>query len=275
MAAVSVPNPSVPPSSWRYAGDQLKRWRVKTGVTREQLGEAARYSPDTIKAMEQGVRMPTPQLLGAADALFQAEGLLSAAKEYLRREKFPARAVDFMEHEREARSIWWYEVTLIPGLLQTEDYVRALMAKHWPPLDQETLEQRVAARLERQVLLTGKSPVAASFVVFEAALRCRWGGVEMHREQLLSLTWDAQLPNVSLQVMPFDRAIPAAASGPMVLLESRELDRYAYSTGQSVSQLTSDPSVVSTHTERFGMIRTVALSPCESVAFIKRMVDEL
>ncbi|WP_308401360.1 helix-turn-helix transcriptional regulator [Streptomyces sp. AP-93] len=96
---MSVPNPAVPPA-WRYAGDQLKRWRLKAGVTREELGLAARYSPDTIKAMEQGVRMPTPQLLDAADALFRAEGLLSAAKEYLSRDKFPVRAHGFIELER-------------------------------------------------------------------------------------------------------------------------------------------------------------------------------
>ncbi|MBT2450486.1 helix-turn-helix domain-containing protein [Streptomyces sp. ISL-43] len=271
---MSVPNPPVP-ASWRYAGDQLKRWRIKAGVTREELGTAAKYSPDTIKAMEQGVRMPTPQLLDAADALFQAEGLLSAAAGYLRREKFPARAQDFMQREKGARSLWSYEVTLIPGLLQTEDYARALMANHWPPVDDETVEQRVAARLERQAILTGKPTVAFSFVIFEAALRCPLGGRDVHREQLVSLMWAAKLRNVSLQVLPFVRVMPAATIGPMVLMESHEHEYSAYSTGQSLSQLTSDPDIVSTHTERLGMIRATALDHRGSVAFIKRMVDEL
>ncbi|MCJ1678370.1 helix-turn-helix transcriptional regulator [Streptomyces sp. APSN-46.1] len=274
MAAVSVPNPAVPPA-WRYAGDQLKRWRLKAGVTREELGRAARYSPDTIKAMEQGVRMPTPQLLDAADALCQAEGLLSAAAGYLRREKFPARAQDFMQREREARSLWWYEVALIPGLLQTEDHARALIGNHCPTLDEGTVEERVAARLERQSLLYGSPPVNLSFVLFEAALRCEWGGREAHREQLVRLLAMGELRNVSLQVLPFERVIPAAVLGPMVLLETREHERLAFTEGPSVSQLTADPEVVSSHTERLSMIRAESLGAEESALFIKRMVDQL
>ncbi len=270
---MSVPNPSVPPSSWRYAGDQLKRWRVKAGVTREQLGEAARYSPDTIKAMEQGVRMPTAQVLDVADALFRAEGMLSAAKEYLSRDKFPARAVDFMAQEREAQSLWSYEVALIPGLLQTEAYARAVFTDHWPPVDDATIERRTAARLERQEILTQEPLVAFSFVIFEAALRCPLGGKAVFREQLLHLLDVATLRNVSIQVLPFERAPAVAAIGPMVLLESKEHDRFAYSTGQSMSQLTVDPDVVSSHAGRLSMIRAEALNAEESAVFIQRMVD--
>jgi transcriptional regulator with XRE-family HTH domain len=67
----------------------MKRWRTKANVSREELAAAANYSPDTIKSMEQGVRMPTHRVLDTADELCRAEGLLSAAKEYLQREKFP------------------------------------------------------------------------------------------------------------------------------------------------------------------------------------------
>ncbi|MBW5482578.1 helix-turn-helix domain-containing protein [Streptomyces bambusae] len=272
---MSVPNPAVPPQSWRYAGDQLKRWRVKSGISREELGLAAKYAPDTIKAMEQGVRMPTPQLLDAADALFQAEGLLSAAKDYLRREKFPARAADFMAHEREARSLSWYEVALVPGLLQTEAYARALIGNFSPTLAEATVEERVAARLERQALLASEPPVALGFVLYEAVLRCPMGGVETHREQLLRLLDVAERRNVSLQVLPYERATPAALGGPMVLLETREREWLALSDGQSISQLTADPRVVSSHMERLSMIRTEALGTQESAGFIKRMVNEL
>ncbi|MEU9554694.1 helix-turn-helix transcriptional regulator [Streptomyces fumanus] len=98
-------------------GNQLKRWRTKAHVSREQLAEAANYSPDTIKAMEQGVRMPTARVLDVADELCGAGGMLSAAKEYLSREKYPARVREFIEREKEAISLWWYEVMYVPGLL--------------------------------------------------------------------------------------------------------------------------------------------------------------
>ncbi|WP_309484198.1 helix-turn-helix domain-containing protein [Streptomyces himalayensis] len=224
------------PATWRYSGNQLKRWRTKANVSREKLGEASNYSPDTIKSMEQGVRMPTPRVLDVADELCHAEGLLSAAKDYLQREKFPRRSQDYMAREREACSLCWYEVALIPGLLQTKAYARELIGNHCPPLDEETVEQRVAARMERQELFSRKPPVALCFVVYEAVLR----GPYVGEEQLRHLLSMAQLRNVTLQVLSFAAAIPAAVMGPMVLLETRDRERFAYADGQFASDLTPD-----------------------------------
>ncbi|MEU6992870.1 helix-turn-helix transcriptional regulator [Streptomyces sp. NPDC046465] len=257
--------------TWRYSGNQLKRWRMKANVTREELGAAANYAPDTIKAMEQGVRMPTARVLDVADELCGAEGLLSAAKEYLQREKFPQRVQDFMDREQEALSLWSYEVALIPGLLQTEAYARALLGNRCPPVGEETVEERVSARLERQSILSRKPPVAISFVIYEAALNA----AQVDKAQLVRLLEASDLYNVSLQVLPYKRATSSALSGPMVLLETLEHERLALSEGQSVSQLTSDPDVVTAQSERLSMIRTVALSPAESAQFIERMVGDL
>ena len=270
MSVQYNPNSQPSPLAWRYSGNQMKRWRTKANLTREELAAASNYSPDTIKSMEQGVRMPTPRVLDVADELCHAEGLLSAAKEYLQREKFPARAQDFMIVEQQAISLWWYEVALIPGLLQTEAYARDLIGNRCPPLGDETVEDRVAARLERQSILTRKPPVALCFVLYEAVLRA--GPVD--KEQLHRLVEASRLRNLSIQVLPFERSIPSALLGQMVLLETKDHDRLAYTEGQSVAQLSGDPEVVNTQTERLSMIRTEALSSAESVRFIERMVDE-
>ncbi len=261
---------SQPPVAWRYSGNQMKRWRTRANVTREQLAEAANYSPDTIKSMEQGVRMPTPRVLDVADELCRADGLLSAAKDYLSREKFPARAQEFMEREKEAISRWSYEATLISGLLQTERYARTLIENRYPPLDEEVVEQRIDARLERQEILTRrKPPVGLSFVIYEAALRSPL----VDAEQLRRLLEVSRLRNVALQVLPFESGVPAALLGPMVLLETRGHERFAFAEGQFASELSADPGVVNRVTERLSMIRTQALSPAESARFIERMVD--
>ena len=274
VVAVSVqynPNSQPSPLAWRYSGNQMKRWRTKANLTREELAAASNYSPDTIKSMEQGVRMPTPRVLDVADELCHAEGLLSAAKEYLQREKFPARAQEFMEREKEATSLWWYEVTLIPGLLQTKGYARALIENRLPPLDEETVEERVAARMERQAILTHpKPPVALHFVIYEAALR----SPQVDTEQMQGLLKVFRLRNLVLQVLPFERAISDALMGPMVLLESRDHERFAFTEGPFASELSSDPEVVSRVTQRLSMIRAQALSPAESARFIERMVDQ-
>ncbi|MFD3931989.1 helix-turn-helix domain-containing protein [Streptomyces sp. NPDC058614] len=259
------------PVAWRYSGNQMKRWRTKASVSREELAAASNYSPDTIAAMEQGARMPTSRVLDAADELCQAGGMLSAAKEFLNREKFPPRAQDFMEREREAISRWSYEVTLVPGLLQTKGYARELIENRVPPLDEETVEERIAARMDRQAILTDrKPPVALSFVLYEAVLR----SPQVDAEQLRRLLEVSRLRNVVLQVLPFERAIPAALMGPMVLLETRDHERFAFTEGPFASELSADPDVVSRVTERLSMIRTQALSPAESARFIERMVDQ-
>ncbi|MBE4735246.1 helix-turn-helix transcriptional regulator [Streptomyces sp. ND05-3B] len=270
VRAVSAQYNSPSPVAWRYGGNQMKRWRTKANVSREELAEAANYSPDTIKSMEQGVRMPTPRVLDVADELCGAQGLLSSAKDYLQREKFPARAQDFMEREREAISRWSYEVALIPGLLQTQGYARTLIENRYPPLDEETVEARVAARLERQAILTErKPPVALSFVLYEAVLRSS----QVDAEQLRRLLEASCLRNVLLQVLPFDRAISAALLGPMVMLETRDHERFVFTEGPLASELSADPEVVNRVTERLSMIRAQALSPAESARFIERMVN--
>jgi transcriptional regulator with XRE-family HTH domain len=264
-------NNSQPPVAWRYSGNQLKRWRTKANVTREQLAAASNYSPDTIKSMEQGVRMPTPRVLDVADELCRAEGLLSAAKEYLQRERFPARAQDFMEREKEAISLWSYEVALVPGLLQTKAYARTLIENRYPPLGREIVEERIAARMERQEILTQrKPPVALCFVLYEPVLHSPYAD----REQLHWLLEVSRFRRVVLQVLPFERAITAALMGPMVLLETQDHERFAFTEGPFASELSADPGVVSRVTERLSMIRTQALSPAESAHFIKRMVDQ-
>jgi transcriptional regulator with XRE-family HTH domain len=274
VAAVSVQynsNSQPSPGTWRYSGNQMKRWRTKANVTREELGAAANYSPDTIKSMEQGVRMPTPRVLDVADELCRAEGLLSAAKEYLQREKFPARAQDFMEREKEAINLWWYEPLLIPGPLQTKSYARSLISNHVPPLDDDTIQERVAARVERQQIHTRTPLVGCSYMLYEAALR----GPYVDLDQLRSLLEVELLRNVTIQVLPYERARAVALLGGMVLLESKEHERLAYTEAPSASQLTADPDVVSAQIERLSMIHTIALDPEESAHFIERMVAKL
>jgi hypothetical protein len=174
-----------------------------------------------------------------------------------------------MEREKEATSLWTYEVSLVPGLLQTKGYARALIDNRIPPLDEETVEERIAARMERQSILTErKPPVGLSFVLYEAVLRAP----QVDAEQLGRLLEVGRLRNVVLQVLPFERAVPAALEGPMVLLETSDYERFAFAEGPFVSEMSADPGVVSRVTERLSMIRTQALGPDESACFIERMV---
>lgn len=261
------------PIAWRYCGHQFKMWRQEAGVSREDVGKESNYSPDTITSFERGVRRPTARLLDIGDELFGARGKLKAAAQYLEPERFPPRTQDFMDHEADAIALQSYETLLIPGLLQTEAYVQALLSAHYPPLDDETIESRVAARLERQQLLFRKPTAYFGFVFEEIVLRRPVGGSAAMREQCRRLLELGELRNVSVQVLPTDRGAHAGLNGPIVLIETPEREHYAYEEGQAVSVLHSGSKELSDLTQRFGMIRTQALSAEESARFIGKVAD--
>ncbi|MEU5050646.1 helix-turn-helix transcriptional regulator [Streptomyces sp. NPDC021096] len=263
------------PVNHRYFGSQFQLWRHDAGVSREELAEAVQYSVELIKSVEQGRRRVPARVAEIADEMFGARGKLKAGLSYLDNGKFPARSHDFMNLEREAVSFWSYENALIPGLLQTEEYARRLIEDRRPSLDDDVVEARIAARLERQQLLARKPRVDFCFVLYEAVLRAPLGGREAHKQQLQRLLSVAELRNVCLQVLPFAQVFSDALSGPMVLLETKENGRFALAEGQAMSNLSSGADEVRLLTERYGMIRAQALASGDSARFIERMVDEL
>ncbi|MCP3819043.1 helix-turn-helix transcriptional regulator [Streptomyces sp. A3M-1-3] len=261
--------------TWRYCGNQVKLWRTQAGVSREELGKEAGYEYETVKSMEQGRRRPTVRLLQIADQMCGATGKLVAAQEFLKPEPFPARSQEFMAAEAEAIALNWYEPLLIPGLLQTEEYARALISESCPPLDDETVTERVSARLRRQEALTRRTSTVFGFVVYEAALRTMVGGRGVMRRQLLRLVEVGELRNVSIQVLPMGRCSGVALNGPLVLLETPDHEQWAWAEGQKTSALYAEPGKVSALTQAHGMIRMNALSIAESMEFIGKVAEEL
>ncbi|WP_332262214.1 DUF5753 domain-containing protein [Kitasatospora mediocidica] len=171
------------------------------------------------------------------------------------------------------RGLSSYQNQLIPGLLQTEATARALFQAHWPPPDDETVEERVAARLERQRLLETKSKFF-NFVMEASVLSRRVGSAEDHKEQLLHLLTVGKQRNVVVQIVPSDVVHPGL-NGPFVLLETADHDRLAYEEGQAMGALYADPQRVSALTNRYAMILGQALSPEESARFISKLLEEL
>ncbi|MFF1477651.1 helix-turn-helix domain-containing protein [Streptomyces sp. NPDC058301] len=261
--------------AWAYCGDQVKRWREGAGVSRNDLCKAVGYQYEYVKSMENGRRKPTLRLLTVADEMCGAQGKLLAAHEYLKPEPYPARSQEYMQVEAEAVAVQWYEPLLIPGLLQTEEYARALISESCPPLDDETVEERVSARLGRQDALRARSSVVFGFTLYEAALRTMVGGRECMRRQLQHVMEAAELRNVPVQVVPMGRCSGLALTGSVVLLETPEHECLAYTEAQTTSALYADPVKVSELTQRHGMIRMHALSVEESAEFISKLAEEL
>ncbi|MGW2825070.1 helix-turn-helix domain-containing protein [Streptomyces sp. NPDC001443] len=259
--------------NWRYCGGQVKLWREEAGVGRQALAEEAGYDIEYVKSMECGRRRPTLRLLQIADQLCGARGKLVAGHEYLKPEKYLSYAEDYVRYEAETISLGSYQPLHIPGLLQTEETVRALLNAYLPPLDDEEIEERVAGWLERQALL-GMRTRAFSFVVGEAALRNPVGGSEAHKRQLFRLLEAAEARNVTIQVLPFVGAGPGV-DGPFVVLETVEHELLVFEEGQATGRLYSEADKVSAIVQRHAMILRQALSPDESARLIAKVMEEL
>ncbi|MHC5259753.1 helix-turn-helix domain-containing protein [Streptomyces sp. UC4497] len=264
-------------NAWRYCGSQIKLWRTEAGVSREALAAEAGYGLEYVKSMETGRRKPTLRLLQVSDQLCGAGGKIVAAQEFLKSEAHPERAHEFMALEKDAIVFSSYEPLLIPGLLQTSEYAHALISESCPPVDDETIEERVAGRLKRQEALTARKSVMFSFVLLEAALRTQVGVDGVMKRQLEKLLELGELRNVTIQVMPFGRAYGVALRGGYVLLETAEHQHYAYVEAPKTSALYGDGGQASELALAHGMIRTHALSPEESTEFIRnrKVAEEL
>ncbi|PWI17546.1 transcriptional regulator [Streptomyces sp. Act143] len=261
--------------NWRYCGGQVKLWREEAGVARQALAEEAGYDYEYVKSMECGRRRPTLRLLQVADQMCGARGKLLAGHEFLKPEPFPARSQEYMELEAEAIAVHDYSLGLIPGLLQTRGYATALIGESCPPLDDETVEERVRARLARQESLKRRTGTVYGFVIYEAALRTGVGGPEVMREQLLHLPEVGTRRNVSIQVLPFGKCGGLALNGSFILLETADREHFAYVESPETSALHADAHKVGDLAQAHGMIRMQALGVEESAAFIRKVAQEL
>ncbi|MFE7634639.1 helix-turn-helix domain-containing protein [Kitasatospora sp. NPDC057518] len=266
--------PKENPMSWKYCGDQLKRWRQRSGVTREQLSQAASYDIESIRSMEAGRRRPTLKVLQAADELCDAQGMLTAANPYLMPEPRPARSDVFFDIEKEAVALYFFEALHIPGLLQTENYARTLLSLPIPPVDSATAENRLAIRLKRQERLTDPE-VLFSFTIYEAALHTSIGGREVMKEQLHRLLEFEDSHNIRIQIVPTGRITPSGLSGSLTILETINNEQYAYVETHETNALHSEPRLVGRLSRRHAMIRAQALNTRESAQLIRKTVEQL
>ncbi|GAA2505250.1 helix-turn-helix transcriptional regulator [Streptomyces longisporus] len=262
-------------TSMKMLGKQLGTARRAAGHTQSALAELVRVDEETIASIEQGRRALKPDLAAVLDEILQTKGMLSAGVANLPEiDQFPMWAELYMEHEREAIALSWYDNAVLPGLLQTEPYVRAVLSNRVPAYDQDEIETGTAARLQRQEILHRKNPPTLSFIVWEPALHMRIGEAEVRREQLRHLRAMAELPCVSLQFLPLSSPYHAGMAGPFTLLETPDHQHLAYTESQRGSQWVSDADEVSRLARKYAMLRTQALTTQDSRDLLDRLLGE-
>ncbi|MGW3650817.1 helix-turn-helix domain-containing protein [Streptomyces sp. NPDC000878] len=261
--------------SLRTFGAVVQALREHMGMSRKELADAVQFSEHTVASVELGRRMPDPVFVDRADVALGNTGALRKAAEHLNRQ--PGLAAWFRrwaQMEGTAVSLCTYECRLVPGLLQTEAYARAVTTSVPPRPAEEELNRRIEARQERQKLLSVERnpPCSFSFIVEQAVLERHTGGEEVTRELLDHLLGVIdQHWNVEIQIMPLRQPVHAGLDGPLRLLETPQNKWFGYSEGQKNGRLISDPKEISILQQRYAKLRSQALTPEDSRSLLERM----
>ncbi|MFC8277912.1 Scr1 family TA system antitoxin-like transcriptional regulator [Streptomyces sp. NPDC057271] len=262
--------------TWEVIGALVALYRQQAGITQPQLATQVCVGLETLGSIEQGRRALRLKLASELDELLDTRGALAAAvRKVPERERYPAFAQDFIELEAEALSLLSYENQVVPGLLQTEAYARGVFDCLYPPITAQDSEDRLLARIDRHRIFEQKPwPPMMCFLLDESILERPIGGRDVLREQILRLREMAELPFLALQIIPKNRTRHAGLNGPMVLIETPDHEHVAYIEGQRVSFLIDDPDEVGLLQAKYGMLRSQALTPEDTMGLLERLAGE-
>ncbi|NEB13065.1 helix-turn-helix domain-containing protein [Streptomyces coelicoflavus] len=262
--------------SLKAFGEVVKAFRKRAGLTQEEFAPQVRYSVPTVASIEQGRRFPPVDFVERAEETLDAFGALRGAARHLSRQPGLARWFrQWARFEAEAVSLYTYECRVVPGLLQTEGYARAVTVSVPPVKDDEQVNQQVTARLDRQELFRRRPPISFSFIMEQALLERGTGGPEVTRLLIDNLLARAGQFNVELQIMPLRQVDHAGFDGPLQVLETSENRWFGYAEGQRGGLLISDSKEVSIMLQRYARLRSQALNPEDSKGLLKRMRGSL
>ena len=274
MTSVASQTEECGDAAHRLYAAELRRWRQERGVTQERLAALTHYSSALVGMVEKLQRNPTREFTSRCDETLQTGGALARLLPLLAAESYPSWFRPFVEMEAEATAIQEFEVQVIAGLLQTEDYARAVL-NSWPPKTPEEVESRLAARLDRQRILDRADPPLLSFVLDESVLRRPMGPAPMMAAQLTHLIETAARANIQLQILTFKRARNAPSDGSFIILELPKRDRCIYVEGLGNGRLITDTALVDACSRAYAGAQCQALAVEDSIELMVRLRRDL
>ncbi|MEU6538555.1 helix-turn-helix transcriptional regulator [Streptomyces sp. NPDC047000] len=257
----------------RFA-EELRRLRAVSGLSLRQLGERLGWDWSLFGKMEKGETLGSPEVVQALDTHYGTPGLLLALWELAAGDhtQFRERYRRYMALEAEAVSLWHFAVSVLPGLLQTPGYARAVLVAGG--LKGKELEQQVEARLGRRELLEGEEAPPFRTILSEAVLRTPLQDADDWREQLECLREVAERPNVTIQVLPQRAGLHGLLGVDVWYLLLPQGRTVAYTENGYWGQLIEEASPVVRLQKTYDAVRDLALTPAESRKFILRMLEE-
>jgi transcriptional regulator with XRE-family HTH domain len=269
---------------------QLQALREKAGMTYEQAAEAIYSSPWTIRRMERaegGLKILTVKSLlmayGITDVR-EIDAFLALARDASKPgwwhnydDVLPSWFRTAVGLEESASLIRSYQPQVVPGLLQTEGYIKAITAASFPAATEEETERRVALRLARQELLHRPDPPEYWVVMDETVLRRSIGGQRVMREQLAYLIEAIRQPKVTIQVIPFAAGWHPALYGMFNVYRfpAQELPDVVYSESLTGAFYLSKPEEAARYTEALDQMCAQAASPEQTIAILRDIMKEI
>jgi transcriptional regulator with XRE-family HTH domain len=274
----------------RKLGEELRKLRHSAGLTSRGAGELAGWHQSKVSRIETGTsgvkpsdvrllldvyEVADPQLRTLLETLAGAAGGSGSPWWHAYRGLLPPEYRDFISLEAQARSVRTLETSVVPGLLQTPEYARAVTRATLEELPETTVNSLAEVRIARQAVLRRKNPLELHVVLDEAALRRRVGGARVMRDQLRELRRAAELPHIRLQVLPFSVGAYVGLASSFVI--------FSFPSTSDLDVVVLDHLTSSLHLERaedlavygaaFTTMQTRALSAVDSLDLIASILD--
>ncbi|MFJ9902186.1 helix-turn-helix domain-containing protein [Streptomyces sp. NPDC101152] len=267
---------------------ELRRLREATGLSAREAAALLSVSPAQITHIESGLAGVSEKRLRLLAANYSCtdeeliEALSAMATDRTRgwweeyRELLPTPFLDLAELEHHATSLREVQFLYIPGLLQTEEYARAVYDYRVPELPTAALELRVQHRMQRKVILAGPTPTPYKAVIHEAALRIMVNDRSASRVQLVRLAEVSEADHLTVRVIPFDLEGFAGATSAMTYAEGAlpKLDTVVRDGPHGAAFIDSEAQLAAFRT-LFHRVEAVSLPPDRSRDFIHRLAKEL
>ncbi|MET9816447.1 helix-turn-helix transcriptional regulator [Streptomyces sp. NPDC006355] len=254
-------------------GEELRLRRTAARLTQEELGDQVVCSPTLISRFEAGRRLPNPDDAQRIDRALGTDGffvrwLADLDSDF--RDDF-ARVVEL---EQQATVIQQFALTLVPGLLQTPEYARAVFGAYRPNHTAKELDEVVVIRTRRGRLLDDPSRPVVWTLLDEAVLRRRVGGPRVMAEQLQKIGDLAESGRLCLHVVPYDVGAHALLESLLTLMSFEDSAPVAYAEAFRTGNLMDDPALVSTAQSAYALALGDALSQQDSLALVRTAAEE-
>jgi hypothetical protein len=274
MPKKRILNPGASPL--HFFGAEVRRAREAAGISQADLGKLAGCDDSYVSRVEGGLEEPPKGFPEACDVAFPQMGGFFTRFYYDSRRwegPFPVSFRDFVPHEVTATLLRCYEHSMVPGLLQTPEYARAVLSTR-PNSSQEEIDELVAARLARQDVLARREPPLLYAMLDEAVLHRDVGGMSIMHAQLVHLAEMAVRPNITIQVVPYSAGAHNGLLGAFAIADADGSLPVAYLETAALGTTVEEPSTVARVLLTCDTLRSEALPHGASRELILKVAEE-